>query len=93
MHIADGSQDEMKNQVLDFPQIKHEWVGFALVGIGVMILLERILYPLINYEIRRYLQTSIVSLIFISIGIYMLIKNKKSTVLYDEEQEENDDQD
>ena len=58
-----------------------------------MILLERILYPLINYEIRRYLQTSIVSLIFISIGIYMLIKNKKSTVLYDEEQEENDDQD
>ena len=93
MHIADGSQDEMKNQVLDFPQIKHEWVGFALVGIGVMILLERILYPLINYEIRRYIQTSIVSLIFISIGIYMLIKNKKSTVLYDEEQEENDDQD
>ena len=93
MHIADGSQDEMKNQVLDFLKIKHEWIGFALVGIGVMILLERLLYPLINYEIRRYIQTSIVSLIFISIGIYMLIKNKKSTVLYDEEQEENDDQD
>ena len=91
MHIADGSQEEMKNQALDFPEVKHEWIGFALVGIGVIILLERILYPLINYEIRRYIQTSIVSLIFISIGIYMLMKNKNSTVADDEVQEEKDE--
>jgi len=91
MHIADGSQEEMSNQVLDFPHIKPEWIGFALVGIGVMILIERILYPLIDYQIRKYIQTSIVSLIFILVGIYILMKNK-NTVADDEEQEENDDE-
>ena len=91
MHIADGSQEEMSNQVLDFPHIKPEWIGFALVGIGVMILIERILYPLIDYQIRKYIQTSIVSLIFILVGIYILMKNK-NTVEDDEEQEENDDE-
>lgn len=93
MHIAEGTQEEMRNQILDFPDIKHEWVGFALIGMGVMILLDRILYPLINYEIRRYIQTSMVSLIFILVGIYILMKNKKSSVENDEEQEENDDED
>jgi cadmium resistance protein CadD (predicted permease) len=58
-----------------------------------MILIERILYPLINYEIRKYIQTSIVSLIFILAGIYMLMKNKNITVVNDEEREENDDED
>lgn len=93
MHTADGSQDEIKNQLLILPVIKHEWVGFALIGIGVMIILERILYPLIDYEIRRYIQTSIVSLIFILIGIYMLMKNKKGTVVHDETEQENNDED
>lgn len=93
MHTADGSQDEIKNQLLILPDIKHEWVGFALIGIGVMIILERILYPLIDYEIRRYIQTSIVSLIFILVGIYILTKNKKSTDALDETEQENNDED
>ena len=93
MHIAEGTQEETRSQTLDFPDIKPEWVGFALIGLGVMILIERILYPLINYEIRKYIQTSIVSLIFILAGIYMLMKNKNITVVNDEEREENDDED
>lgn len=93
MHIADGSQEEIKNQLLILPDIKPEWMGFALIGIGVMIMLERILYPLIDYEIRRYIQTSIVSLIFILVGIYMLMKSKKSIETHDETEEEHNDED
>lgn len=88
MHIADGSQGEMKDQGFDLPNIKDEWIGFALITIGVVILLERILYPLIDYQIRRYIQTSLISLIFILLGIYILRKNKKITILDDEDQEE-----
>ncbi len=93
MHIADDSQEEIKNQALILPDIKPEWMGFALIGIGVMIMLERILYPLINYEIRRYIQTSVVSLIFVLVGIYILAKNKKSIVVNDETEEEHNDED
>lgn len=78
MHTVDGSKDDIQEQEIELPQIKPEWVGFGLIGIGVVIMLERILYPLIQYEIRRYIQTSMVSLIFIVIGIAILMKNKKS---------------
>ncbi|MBP1925078.1 TM2 domain-containing membrane protein YozV [Sedimentibacter acidaminivorans] len=94
MHTVDGSNEGIKNQEIIFPEIKPEWIGFALIGIGVMIMLERVLYPLIDYEIRRYIQTSIVSLIFIFAGIRMLIKNKKSAdVLTDAEEENIEDED
>lgn len=93
MHIADGSQEEIKNQALVLPDIKPEWVGIALVAIGVVIMLEKILYPFIDYSIRRYIQTSVVSLTFIIVGINMLIKNKKSLVVNDETEEENNDED
>lgn len=93
MHIADGSQEEIKNQALVLPDIKPEWVGVALVVIGVVILLEKILYPFIDYSIRRFIQTSVVSLTFIIVGINMLIKNKKSLAVNDEMEEEQNDED
>jgi len=94
MHTVDGSNEEIKNQQIIFPEIKPEWVGYALIGIGLMIMLERVLYPLIDYTIRRYIQTSIVSLIFIFAGIFMLVKNKKNTVNFDEiEEGDNADED
>lgn len=93
MHTVDGSNMDIKNQEIIFPEIKPEWVGFALIGIGVMIMLERVLYPLINYEIRRYIQTSVVSLIFIFAGIRMLIKNKKNSDVFDDAEEDNADED
>lgn len=92
MHISDGSQEDYKNQLLIFPDIKPEWSAFALIGIGVMILLERVLYPLIDYEIRRYIQTTAVSLIFILVGIYMLMRNKKNIAKYDEAEEKQEEQ-
>ncbi|WP_312698963.1 hypothetical protein [Sedimentibacter sp.] len=77
LHIAEGSKNDIKDQEIELPAIKHEWIGYGLIGIGVMIILERILYPMIPYQLRRYIQTSIVSLIFIIIGFAMLKGSKK----------------
>ena len=76
MHLVDGSE-EIINRELELPKIKPEWLGAGLIAIGIIIILERILYPLIEYPIRRYIQTSIVSLIFIIAGAAILMKNKK----------------
>ena len=78
MHLVDDSQEVANNQKLELPNIKPEWLGTGLIAIGIIIILERILLPLINYEIRRYIQTSIVSLIFIIAGAAILMKNKKT---------------
>jgi hypothetical protein len=92
MHIADGFQ-EIENQKLVLPNIKPEWVGIALIAIGVVILVEKILFPFIGYHIRRYVQTSLVSLTFIAVGINMLVKSKKSLSQNDEIEEEQNDED
>jgi hypothetical protein len=89
MHIADDSEEEIKDQVSIIPDIKPEWVGFALIIIGVINILERILYPLIDYAIRRYIQTSVLSLIFILVGIYIIMKNKKKLAEEEAEDEDN----
>lgn len=93
MHIADDSEEEIRDQVSILPAIKPEWVGFALIAIGVINILERILYPLIDYAIRRYIQTSVLSLIFILVGIYILMKNKKEVARSEEPEEEDNDED
>lgn len=78
MHTVDGNQEAEKDKEFILPNIKPEWIGFGLIGIGVFIFIERILYPLIDsYQIIRYIQTSIVSLIFIIAGFRMLAKSKK----------------
>lgn len=87
MHIADGPTNEINEQAINFPGIKPEFAGIALIGIGAVIIIERVLYPLIDYHIRSYIQTSVVSLIFIAAGIYMLVKNKKNIVISDDTDE------
>lgn len=77
MHIVDGSKEDIKEQEIELPDIKHEWIGYGLIAIGIVIILERILYPLITYEFRSYLQSSIVSLIFIVMGVVLLRNSKK----------------
>ncbi len=54
-----------------------KWIGWALIGFGLLIVLERIVYPLIPWEIQRYMQTLIVAVIFIFGGIKLLVGNKK----------------
>ncbi|MDR7869403.1 MAG: hypothetical protein RIN55_00995 [Tissierellaceae bacterium] len=77
MHLVDGSE-EIINSELELPKIKPEWLGTGLIAIGIIIILERILYPMIDYHIVRYIQTSIVSLIFIIAGGVILNKDKKT---------------
>ncbi|MDD3889483.1 MAG: hypothetical protein PHR65_06140 [Syntrophomonadaceae bacterium] len=56
---------------------KHpRWIGWGLIVFGALILFERIVSPLISWEIRNYLQTGIVSLIFIAGGVKLLAGNK-----------------
>ena len=78
MHIVDGTKEDISDEEIELPKIKPEWIGFSLIGIGIIIIVERMLYPLIQYEIRRYIQTSIVSLIFIIGGMAILKNNKKN---------------
>lgn len=93
MHIAEGSKNDIKEQEIELPNIKHEWIGYGLIGIGIVIILERILYPLIPYAIRIYIQTSIVSLIFIVMGLVLLRSNKKEPKnVMDDDSEKNTSQ-
>lgn len=75
MHTLDGNEETINKEFI-FPNVKPEWIGFGLIGIGIFIIVEKILFPFIDYEYRRYIQTSIVSLIFIIIGIRILTKNR-----------------
>lgn len=90
MHISDDSREEIKNQTLELPALKPEWTGIALIIIGVMIMLERVVYPLVDYYILKYIQTTVVSLIFIILGIYMLLKSSKSSAVRDADEYEED---
>lgn len=90
MHLVDGSE-EIINRELELPKIKPEWLGVGLIAIGIIIILERILYPMIDYHIRRYIQTSIVSLIFIVVGFIILNKNKKTLSIKNEVENLEDD--
>lgn len=78
MHKVDGSIEEAEDQFLNFPSIKPEWKGIALIAIGVIIIIEKILYPLMDYYILRYIQTTVVSLIFIIAGICTMVKGRKN---------------
>lgn len=77
LHSVDGKNTEEEISFA-LPKIKSEWIGWGLIGIGVLVIVERVLYPMLTYEIRNYIQTSIVSLIFILGGVKLLKKNKNS---------------
>jgi hypothetical protein len=76
LHSVDGNNIEDDEISFPLPKIKPEWIGWGLIGIGVLVIIERVLYPMLSYEIRNYIQTSIVSIIFIFGGIRLLQKNK-----------------
>jgi hypothetical protein len=52
-------------------------LGYALVGIGLLLIFDRIISPLISYQIRSYLQTAIVSSLFIYGGIRILTGGRR----------------
>lgn len=56
------------------------WIGWSLIILGVLIILQRVvapvIAPLLNADIRSYLQTGIVALILIAGGIKLLAGSK-----------------
>ncbi|NLY42523.1 MAG: hypothetical protein GX066_00790 [Clostridiaceae bacterium] len=90
-HMVDSSGEEIKGKDLELSGIiKPEWVGYGLIGIGVIAMIEKVLYPLIDPTIRNYIQTSIVSLLFIVAGVVILIKNKNKNGVNKTEVEDNE---
>lgn len=80
-HTLNGNSVEDMDITKLIPKLKPNYVGMGLIGIGLLIILQNILYPMvaqyIGYRIRNYIQTGVVSLIFIIGGIKMLEKKKE----------------
>ncbi len=64
-----------------FPKLNHRYIGGALIAIGILVMFQNMIYPLIrqyfDYRVVNYFQTIIVSLVFIFGGI-KIIKGKNS---------------
>lgn len=53
---------------------KHpQWIGWGLIIMGCFVVFERIISPLLTWQMRGYLQTGIVALLLIGGGIKLLI--------------------
>lgn len=91
-HTLNGNDVEDVDILKILPSIKPEYAGYGLIGVGVVIILQKILYPLVStymdWQFINKLQTSIVALIFIIIGIKMLGKKKVEEVEEEVEDEE-----
>lgn len=55
-----------------------QWSGWALVILGCFVLFERVISPLLTWEVRNYLQTGIVALILIGGGIKLLLGSRQN---------------
>jgi len=102
-HTITGNDVEDIDIVKFLPSIKPEYIGMGLIGIGGLIALQKVFYPILSqllatifdyhnlYQIKNYIQTGIVSLIFIIGGIKILKKNKNVPDIEIEEDEEDED--
>ncbi len=100
-HTFNGNDIEEIDIAKFLPKINSEYIGKGLIGIGLLIILQKVFYPVLEQilspvlqvyivrQIKDYIQTSIVSLIFIIGGIKILQKNKN---VIDMEVEEDEDQ-
>lgn len=91
-HTLNGNSVEDIDMTKILPNIKDEYIGFGLIGIGLLIFFQRVVYPLIatymDWQFINNMQASIVALIFIIVGIKMLRKKKYEEIDGDEEYEE-----
>ncbi|HQD41444.1 MAG TPA: hypothetical protein PLE53_02360 [Bacillota bacterium] len=94
LHKASGDRapvEEDHLSVLDFiGGDKYKWsssklLGYGLILIGVLLIFDRIISPMIPYEIRNYLQTGIVALLFIAGGVKILMGDRKGRNAVEEE--------
>lgn len=88
-HTLNGKISEDINMERLMPIFKPRYIGLGLIGLGVLSIFQKILYPVfqdvlykffdggIAFRINNYIQTGIVSIIFIIGGIKLLKSNKE----------------
>lgn len=99
-HTLKGKDTEDIDISAILPKINHKYIGGALIVVGVLVMFQNIVYPIIgqylDYRFANYFQTLIVSLLFI-IGGIKILKGKKhfEQAQVDDEivEEENRDED
>jgi len=96
-HTLNGSDVEDMDLSKILPTIKPEYIGKGLIIVGLLIILQKVFYPILEQvlspilqiyivrQIKGYIQTSIVSLIFIIGGIKMLSNKKIVEETFEEE--------
>ena len=91
-HILNGDNIEDVDIGDLLPSIKQEHIGMGLIALGIINVLQKIFYPMISiyigHEFRNYIQTSIVSLIFIIGGIKMIKKKRDMESIEEDEEDE-----
>ncbi|WZL73258.1 hypothetical protein QBE52_00525 [Clostridiaceae bacterium 35-E11] len=88
-HLVDEENPRDDGFTLPLINIKQKWIGWGLIILGIFIVLERVVYPLIPWEIQRYIQTFIVATIFIGGGIKLLVGShdeKKEDEIWEEDE-------
>lgn len=74
--VSSGRTEEEGIFLLDWMSGHPKWVGWSLIVLGCLVIFERIISPLIyalvRWEIRGYIQTGIVAVILIFCGIKLL---------------------
>lgn len=80
-HTLNGKEIEDLDISGLFPKLNQKYIGGALIAIGIIVMFQNMIYPLLSqyfeYWVIRYLQTIIVALIFIFGGIKIL-KGKRT---------------
>ena len=91
-HIVNGNDIEEDFDLVNFlPKISNSLIGKLLIFIGIIIIFNNVFYPLVTqyfelgYMFINYIQTSILALVFIVIGVRML-KTKKEIIRGEEDE-------
>lgn len=74
---SEAKVDEAGFQLISWFNKHPQWTGWALILLGCIVLFERIISPLLTWQIRNYLQTGIVALILIGGGVKLLLGSKQ----------------
>lgn len=78
-----GEVEDTFDSVAIFPFLldHSKWLGWGFILFGVVIISERLLFPLINWQLQGYLRTGLVALLFILGGIKLLRGEKNEISL------------
>lgn len=95
-HTLNGKEVEDLDFQGILPKIKDKYIGIGLITIGIIAIFQNMIFPIVQkyfiYEVGTYLQTTIVSLIFIIGGIKMLQKKNKENEAIEILEEEIEDE-